>query len=54
MKREMDCIKFENRWEISDLIAVLEDCILSGAVSGSHKESIRELVKMLDIMYMEW
>lgn len=48
MKREMDKIVFENRAEIDEIIVALENSV------HKDKDSVKELIAELDVMYMEW
>ena len=53
MKKNMDKIIFESRWEIEEVVSVLEEWQKSHK-SDSKKETVRKLINLLDVMHMEW
>ena len=53
MKKNMDCIKFEYRSEIDEIETAL-DCYLKDHPSADNKETVKEMIHLLDVMYMSW
>lgn len=53
MKKNMDKIQFEYRSEI-DVIANALDTYLKDHTDAKDKDTIKELVELLDSMYMGW
>lgn len=55
MRREMDCIQFESRWEIGVIIQALEEWQKDhGSKNPERNEHVQELVDQLDVMSMNW
>jgi len=53
MKKDMDCIQFESRYEIGDIIHALEEW------QDSHQrddkaDTVKRMIDLLDVMCMEW
>lgn len=53
MKKNMDKIIFESRWEIEEVMSALEEWQKSHK-SDSKKETVQKLINLLDVMHMEW
>lgn len=53
MKKDMDKIIFESRWEIGEVIQALEEWKKSHK-SDSKADTVQELIDLLDVMSMEW
>lgn len=53
MKTDMDCIQFESRYEIAEVIQALEEWQESHK-SDSKADTVKRLVGLLDVMYMAW
>ena len=53
MQKDMDCFQFESRYEISEVIQALEEWQKSHK-SDSKADTVKRLVGLLDVMYMEW
>ena len=49
MKKDMDKIVFESRLEIDEVVNALEQ-----APDKIKTESVKDLINLLDAMYMEW
>ena len=52
MQKDMDTIIFESRTEIDDVIRALET--FAKEHPAQETESIKQLVDLLDAMYMSW
>lgn len=53
MKKDMDKIVFESRYEISEVIQALEEWQKSHK-SDSKADTVERLIGLLDVMSMEW
>lgn len=53
MKREMDTIQFESRYEVQAVAIAIMEQITKHPNDGKTK-TLKELVKLLDMMDMEW
>ena len=53
MKKNMDKIIFESRWEIEEVMVALEEWQKTHK-SDSKKETVQKLINLLDVMHMEW
>mgnify|MGYP006898621905 CR=1 FL=1 len=53
MKKDMDKIQFENRYEIDEVISAL-DTFLKEHPNAREQETCKRLSELLDVMYMEW
>lgn len=53
MKKNMDKIQFESRYEIDEVVDAL-DTFLKEHPDARSKETVEELSHLLDVMYMEW
>ena len=53
MKKSMDTIQFESRYELSDLISALET-FLEEHPKAEEGKSVERLRDLLDAMCMEW
>lgn len=53
MKKDMDCIQFESRYEIGEVIQALEEWQQSHK-SDNKTDTVKRLNKLLEAMYMEW
>lgn len=53
MKKDMDCIQFESRYEIGEVIQTLEEWQESHK-SDSKADTVKRLIDLLDVMCMEW
>ena len=53
MKKDMDKIVFESRYEISEVIQALEEWQKSHK-SDSKADTVERLINLLDVMCMEW
>lgn len=53
MKKDMDCIQFESRMEIGEIITALEEWQKSHK-SDSKAKTVEKLINLLDVMHMEW
>ena len=53
MKKDMGTIEFENRYEIDDIMNALSK-YLKEHPRAEGKQTIQELINLLDVMYMEW
>lgn len=53
MRKDMDCIQFESRWEIEEVISALEEWQKSHK-SDNKADTVKRLIELLDVMHMEW
>lgn len=53
MKKDMDKIIFESRYEIGEVIQALEEWQKSHK-SDSKGDTVERLINLLDVMCMEW
>lgn len=53
MKKNMDTIQFENRYEIDEVVDALQTYIKEHP-NNSNKDTINKLIDLLNVMYMEW
>lgn len=53
MRKEMDMIQFESRYEIDEVINVLE-IFKKEHPNTKEKITVEKLIRLLDLMYMEW
>lgn len=53
MKKDMDCIQFESRWEIGDIIHALEEWQESHQ-RDEKDNTVKRMIDLLDAMSMEW
>ena len=53
MKKDMDCIQFESRMEIGEIITALEEWQKSHK-ADSKTETVEKLINLLDVMHIEW
>lgn len=53
MKKCMDKIQFESRYEIDEVVKAL-DTFLKEHPNSEERETIKKLSNLLDVMYMEW
>ena len=53
MKKDMDKIVFESRWEIGAIIKALEEWQDTHKIDDKSKY-VQELIDKLDVMSMEW
>lgn len=53
MKKNMDNIQFESRYEIDEVVSVCET-FLKEHPNARGKETVERLRDLLDAMYMEW
>lgn len=51
MKKKLDCIQFESRAELGEIIHVLESYL---DIIPQENDTVEELIKLLDEMEMEW
>ena len=54
MKKDDDMIIFESRQEIDEVIDILADWKSTHSINDEKSETAATLMKMLNIMYMEW
>ena len=54
MKKDMDKIVFESRWEIGEVITALEEWQKTHGANDDKAETAEKLLRLLDVMYMEW
>lgn len=53
MKKDMDCIQFESRREIEEVILALEEWQKSHK-SDNKTDTVKRLSELLEVMHMEW
>lgn len=53
MKKDMDKIIFESRYEIGEVIQALEEWQKSHK-SDSKADTVKRMIDLLDVMSMEW
>lgn len=53
MKREMDCIQFESRIEIEEIMQVIAKYEMQNP-GEKNNETLEQLFHLLDLMHMEW
>lgn len=53
MKKEMDTIQFETRYEVQAIAMALIDYVKDHPNKGQVK-TVKELIALLDVMDMEW
>lgn len=53
MKKDMDKIVFESRYEIDEIIEALET-FAKEHPNARQKETVKRMSNLLDVMYMEW
>lgn len=54
MKKDMDKIIFESRWEIGEVITALEEWQETHGAKGEKADTVKRLIDLLDVMSMEW
>lgn len=54
MKLDMDTIQFESRWEIDDIICALQEWQKSHSTKDEKTNTVNELTRKLEVMYMNW
>ena len=55
MERKLDCIRFESRREIAEVLQILEDWQkLHSSGNAEQLATVRQLQEQLEIMFMEW
>lgn len=54
MKLDMDTIQFESRWEIDDIICALQEWQKSHSTKDEKINTVNELTRKLEVMYMNW
>ena len=53
MKKDMDKIIFESRYEVGEVIQALEEWQKSHK-SDSKADTVKRMIDLLDVMSMEW
>lgn len=53
MKLDMDCIQFESRYEIGEIIHALEEWE-KGHQKDNKTETVKRMIALLDVMNMTW
>ena len=53
MKRNMDCIQFESRWEIEEIMLMINNYVKQNPKEKENK-TLERFFDLLDIMHMEW
>lgn len=53
MKKDMDCIQFESRYEIEEIMQVIDKYVKQNPSEKKNK-TLERLFDLLDIMHMEW
>lgn len=53
MKKGNDFIQFESRWEVDEVICILQEWQKSHK-SDSKADTVKDLIRKLEVMYMEW
>lgn len=54
MKKDMDKIIFESRWEIGEVITALEEWQETHGAKDEKADTVKRLIDLLDVMSMEW
>ena len=54
MKKDMDKIIFESRWEIREVITALEAWQKTHGAKDEKADTVKRLIDLLDVMSMEW
>lgn len=53
MKKDMDTIQFEHRYEVQELIKVIDKYVRQNPVEKSN-ETLKQFFDLLDVMDIEW
>lgn len=53
MQRDMDCIQFESRQEIEEIMTVIDKYVEQNP-SEKENKTLERLFALLDVMHMEW
>lgn len=53
MKKDMDCIQFESRGEIEEIMQMMDEYIEQNPIKKSNK-TLERFYDLLDVMHMEW
>lgn len=53
MKRSLDTIKFENRYEVTDLMGIMEKYIEQNP-EEKNNVTLERFLNLLDVIDMEW
>ena len=53
MKKALDCIQFESRYEIGEIIRALEEW-QDTHKRDEKKDTVKRMIDLLDVMSMEW
>lgn len=54
MKKDMDKIIFESRWEIGEVITALKEWQKTHGAKDEKADTVKRLIDLLDVMSMEW
>lgn len=54
MKKDMDCIQFESRREIDEVCGIIAEWQKAHGAKDDKADTAEKLLKLLDVMYMEW
>lgn len=54
MKKDMDCIQFESRYEIDEVCGIISEWQKTHGANDDKAETAEKLLRLLDVMYMEW
>ena len=53
MKKDMDCIQFESRREIEEIMQVIDKYVKQNPAEKNNK-TLERFFNLLDVMHMEW
>lgn len=53
MKKDMDCIQFESRREIEEIMQVIDKYVKQNPAEKNNK-TLELFFNLLDVMHMEW
>lgn len=53
MKKDMDCIQFESRREIEEIMRVIDKYVKQNPAEKNNK-TLEHFFDLLDVMHMEW
>ena len=53
MKKDMDCIQFESRRELEELMQVIDKYVKQNPAEKNNK-TLERFFNLLDVMHMEW